>query len=380
MQKTDTNTAKPQAAALQQDPLQGTAYDRWLAATGVPVHKGYYIPDLRELELAPWEERECQAAFLQLAGQEGISETRVMEIAPGQTLPALTFALDEAVYVVEGRGLATVWPTKDAAPRTFEWQKHSLFMLPRGYRHQLSNASGTDRARLFHYNYLPAAMDINPDEEFYFGNAYTSNRTVPEDLYAPAYASTVTSARGGTRDIWYGNFFPDMRAWDQLKAQRTRGASSRSVSLHFPGSPIWSHMAVFPSRTYKKAHRHGPGVVIIIPGGQGYSVMWPDGGDKVDIPWHESSVFVPPARWFHQHFNPSDEPVRYLAFHAPRHTRLRPSGNPEEMAQDQIEYTDEDPMIRKNFEAQLAERGLTSLIPGQAYQDRGFQWESGDDD
>ena len=49
---------------------------------------------------------------------------------------------------------------------------------------------------------------------------------------------------------------------------------------------------MFPSRTYKKAHRHGTGVVIIIPPGEGYSIMWPEGGGRVIIPWHEATVSV----------------------------------------------------------------------------------------
>ena len=361
----------------QSSGLDGPAYDGWVNATGAPVVKGYYVPDLRELDLGLWAERECRAAFLQLSGQEGISESRVTEIAPGKALPPVLFALDEAVYVVDGRGLATVWVTEDSPPRTFEWQKHSLFMLPRGCRHQLSNASGTERALLLHYNYLPAAMDMNPDIEFFFGNDYRLRRPTAGDLYAEARASTATSRRG-VRNVWSGNFFPDMRAWDKLEAQRTRGATARSVSMEFPDSPIWSHLATFPSRTYKKAHRHGPGVVIVIPAGEGYSVMWADGGEKVLIPWHESSVFVPPNRWFHQHFNPSGEPVRYLAFHAPRHTRLRQ--RPEDMGQDQIEYPDEDPWIRQTFEAELGRRGLSSLVPEKAYEDRDFEWEGDEDD
>jgi hypothetical protein len=40
-----------------------------------------------------------------------------------------------------------------------------------------------------------------------------------------------------------------------------------------------AHMSVFAPRTYKKAHRHGPGRAILIPGGEGYSVMWPEGSD-----------------------------------------------------------------------------------------------------
>src|SRR5579871_6789053 len=63
------------------------AWDRWRASTGVPIHEGFFIPDLRTLELGWWEERQCQAAFVKLAGQERVCETRVTEIPPGATLP-----------------------------------------------------------------------------------------------------------------------------------------------------------------------------------------------------------------------------------------------------------------------------------------------------
>lgn len=353
-----------------------TAYSQWLSSTGVPVHRGYYIADLRGIELGDWAERECRAAFLELAGQEGVSEARITEIAPGQTLPPMKFALDEAVYVVEGRGLANVWLGENTQPHTFEWSKYSLFMLPRGCSYQLANTSGTDRALLLHYNYLPAAMDLNPDPEFFFDNPYTSRRPLPDDFYAEARTSAVPGA-SGMRNIWYGNFFPDMRVWDKLAAQKTRGASAKSVSMQFPDSPIWCHMATFPPGTYKKAHRHGPGVFIIIPVGEGYSIMWPEGKEKVYLEWNEASVFVPPNLWFHQHFNPSQGPVRYLAFHAPRHTR--PSRDRPDPA-NQIEYPDEDPWIRQTFEEELGKRGLESLMPDEAYLDADYRWEGDDDD
>src|SRR5574340_770035 len=76
-------------------------YDEWMEFIGVPIYKGYYIQDLRKLELGWWEERKCMTAFVQLMGQEGISAARVTEIAPGKTLPPLKFALDEVVYVLE---------------------------------------------------------------------------------------------------------------------------------------------------------------------------------------------------------------------------------------------------------------------------------------
>ena len=100
----------------QSSGLDGPAYDGWVNATGAPVVKGYYVPDLRELDLGLWAERECRAAFLQLSGQEGISESRVTEIAPGKTLPPVLFALDEAVYVVDGPRLA-MFGSRKTAPR-----------------------------------------------------------------------------------------------------------------------------------------------------------------------------------------------------------------------------------------------------------------------
>src|SRR5437764_15386115 len=83
-----------------------SAYDRWVAAQGIPVHEGHHISNLRTVELGAWAERECSAAFLQLAGQEGVSEARVTEIPAGRTLPPLKLGFDELGYVVDGRGLA----------------------------------------------------------------------------------------------------------------------------------------------------------------------------------------------------------------------------------------------------------------------------------
>jgi len=363
-----------------------SAYDQWIESVGIPVHKGYYIEDLRTLELGDWEERGCRAAFLKLAGQEGVSEARVTEIPPGKTLPPLRFTLDEIVYVVEGRGLTTLWGGEGQAKKTFEWQKHSMFLVPRNYSHQLSNMQGDRPVRLLHYNYLPISMSIVPDINFYFDNPYVDLNVVygqEGDFYSQAklLRPSKTSNRAGGRQaspggggaFWFGNFFPDMKAWDQLVPFRGRGAGGHAVWIRFPSSPLWSHMSVFPSRTYKKAHRHGPGVVIVIPGGEGFSVMWPEGKERVVIPWHEASVFVPPDRWFHQHFNVSGLPSRYLAFHSPRGLNAY-SEKVEDRARDQIEYPDEDPWIREKFQGELAKRGLKTLMPAEAYRDSNFEW------
>jgi hypothetical protein len=77
---------------------------------GAPIHRGYYIEDCRTVELGYWAERECDAAFIQLVGQEGVTGAYVTEIPPGKTLPSFRVAVDEVVYVLQGRGVAASGP------------------------------------------------------------------------------------------------------------------------------------------------------------------------------------------------------------------------------------------------------------------------------
>ena len=370
-----TETAAPRLG------LGARAYNEWIESTGVPIHKGYFVEDARTLELGSWPERECNAAFLLLAGQEGIAEARITEIPPGKTLPPLKFSLDELTYVVEGRGLCTVWAGEGKPKKTFEWSKHSLFMLPRYQYHQLTNTQEDRPVRLLHTNALPIGMSANPDPDFFFNNPFEApdkHNGADGEFYSEAKAILTTVNVPGKpgevrqRNIWTGNFFPDMRAWDKLAPFWGRGAGGTTVSMQFPGSPLRTHMSVFDAQTYKKGHRHGPGVVIVIPAGEGYSIMWPEGEEKVMVPWHEASIFVPPNRWFHQHFNVGSAPGRYLALHP-----ARQFGVGERVAdpRDQIEYPDEDSFIRNTFEKELAKQGLKSIMPEECYQDPSFEWD-----
>ena len=104
-------------------------YDTWMESHGLPIHRGYFIEDLRTVEVAPWPERECNAAFIQVSGMEGVAEARITEIPAGGTVPPLKFALDEVVYTLNGQGIATVWA--DGVPKhSFEFGPRSLFLIP----------------------------------------------------------------------------------------------------------------------------------------------------------------------------------------------------------------------------------------------------------
>jgi len=95
-------TANPYQADQKRNEVKAFTYDRWMESVGIPIHRGFFIEDLRTVELGWWDERQCDAAFIQLTGQEGITSAIVMEIAPGKSLPPMKFALDELIYVLQG--------------------------------------------------------------------------------------------------------------------------------------------------------------------------------------------------------------------------------------------------------------------------------------
>jgi mannose-6-phosphate isomerase-like protein (cupin superfamily) len=351
-------------------------YEKWISEQGIPIHRGYFIDDIRTVEVGWWEFRQCNAAFLVMAGQEDIQEVRITEIPPGASLPPWRIAVEEMCYVAEGNGLCTVWAKDGSDKRQFEFQKHSLFMIPPNYTYQLNNTRGNQAVRMMHVNYLPLAMLIMPIPNFMFQNEFVDESLIAAEEGNPfseaKIASRADAGIRGVRNLWVGNFFPDMKAWDKLEEHRARGGGGSVVDFK-SRTGRGGHMSVFPVGTYKRGHRHGPGTVIVIPEGDGFSVMWPQGGDKekVYIPWHEASVFVPPNQWYHQHFNVGATPARYLAI-------ARPSKifeTDEDLYDRQIDYTAEDPAIRAHFESELAKRGVSSLMPEDCYTIENYQWK-----
>ena len=364
-------------ADLRWKPLPGQQvgpYEHWVHSTGLPVHRGHYIEDARTAEVAWWDERECSAAFVDLQGQGSLTEGRITEIPPGKTLPPLKFGLDEVVYVLKGRGLTTLWRGDGEVKRTIEWGAHSLMLFPRNYTCQLANVQGSETVRLLHYNAFPMALAAVPDPSMFFNNPHLQPGMVPEE--EEEFFAAARSMPGRRSVVWSGNFFPDLTVWDDMHRSVSRGAASHTVDFFFPGIPFNAHLSVFPNQTYKKTHRHGPGpfrpgALLVVVSGEGHSIMWPYDDEQVEktvIPWHEGTVFNPPDKWWHGHYNVGLEPARYMAIQPPQVFSEYKSPSIH------IEYTDEEPWFREKFETELAKRGLTSRMPPEAYTDPDYKW------
>jgi hypothetical protein len=345
-------------------------YEQWVKEQEIPIHQGYFINDFKTIEVGPWEERGTRGCFLQLAGQEGWTQIYVQEIPPGQSSNPFKMAVDELIFVADGRGVTTLWADGEKKI-SFEWNKFSLFLVPGNFWYQLSNMQGKKPCRVVHYSYLPMAMETIRDREILFGCPVVDKSRLYKagDFYSAAEGVTVDGVR--KRNIWRGNFFPDVLAWDKFEDNTEMGVGRSIVWLRFPNSPMWAHIGESEPFTYKKAHRHGPGTVVIFLNAEGYSLIWPEGQEKIVCPWQEGAAVVPPNNWFHHHFDLSDKPAKMLALHR---SRLHPGlgDNVVDYEKNEIQYWQEDPSIRKMFEEKLAERGLQSRMPPECYTDKNF--------
>ena len=156
-----------------------------------------------------------------------------------------------------------------------------------------------------HTNFLPLALSAIPNVDYFLNNPKVDLRILDEadaNPFSEAKAMKMTPGANRVDQLFVGNFFPDMAAWDKLVPHPTRGAGGTTLRFRSRTGKN-GHMSVFPPRRYKLAHRHGPGRVIVIPAGEGYTIVNPPNGEKEIIPWREGTVFTPPEQWYHQHFN-----------------------------------------------------------------------------
>jgi oxalate decarboxylase/phosphoglucose isomerase-like protein (cupin superfamily) len=342
-----------------------SAYHQWVESQGIPVLREFYIEDLRKLKLSPWSWKRARGVYLNLIGTGDVNDAYVLEIAPGLSIAPQRYLFEEIYFVLEGSGATAVW--NDVGKKiTFEWQAGSLFSPPANTWRQHFNGSGQNPARLLSVTTAPVLFNLFRDTDFILNNNHRFKARFDEEQ--DSFSGAGESYRGRRMQVWDTNFVADVRTlplhrWDE------RGPGAASVSIELAENSLTSHISEFPVGTYKKAHRHGPGAHVIIIGGQGYSLMWPEGEQPKRFDWHDGSVVVPPERWFHQHFNTGPTPARYLAIRwgsqkYPRPWQMKSYGIDESVKRGgaQIEFEDEDPMIRQVFEQELARNGLQSRM------------------
>ena len=344
-------------------------YLDWTTGEGIPIHEDFGV-DLLVAETSPWPRLGdgCRGAFVHLRGRGDWMTVFLLEVAPGGKSAPQQHLFDEMFYVLAGSGSVVV-ETPDGGKHSFEWGPRSLFAPPLNARYQIFNASGREPVRLACANALRILMNIYHNEAFFFDNPFP----FPEREGLPGYYNgegEMTSIRPG-RNLWETNFVPDLGAFE-LKLWEARGAGSSNIQLLLSEGSMGAHVSEMPVGTYKKGHRHGPGLHIFFIHGFGYTLLWYEGDhDFQRVEWRHGMCFAPPDGMFHQHFDTSPRPARYLAvgFGTKRYPivwerRVGSEGRRTDVSIKeggaQIEYADQDPRIHALWLQELRKTGVQS--------------------
>jgi oxalate decarboxylase/phosphoglucose isomerase-like protein (cupin superfamily) len=279
-----------------------------------------------------------------------------------------------------------VWSRTDEKKKVqFEWQQGSLFAVPLNCYHRLINGS-SEPAIFLAVTSAPLMIDLLHNIDFVFGCDYRFNDRF--DGRADYFSPISDRREQGGFFNWESNFIADARG-ALVDPSEAKGHGVRITSFDMGGSTLVGHIAEWPVGRYHKAHFHHGGAILLILHSEGYTLMWPQeagvrpyesghGDQVVKVQWREGSVFSPPTGWFHQHFNTGREKARQLAFRYSGQsgkyllgawkaingegvrTSIRAGGT-------LIEYEDEDPRIRRDFQAAIEKLGVPMEMPRFQY-------------
>jgi hypothetical protein len=190
---------------------------------------------------------------------------------------------------------------------------------------------------------------------------------------------------------------PDIVNCD-LPLDNRRSPGWRRVEPFMTGNTFYLWIGQHENGRYSKAHAHTSAAVLICIKGKGYTYTWPEHAGV--SPWRDGKahlvkrvdyepvglVSAAPggARWYHQHFGASRDPLRLTAWFGPYNPGREP-GPPGEVHTDytamdipeggtSIPYWMEDPFISREYVETLTREGVVNRMEPQFY-DKNFKGE-----
>jgi len=340
-------------------------YLDWAEAEGIPMVEDFGV-DLNEVETRPWARMGLDGALVHLKGRGDFLCVFVLDLPPGGKSAPQRHVFEEVVYVLEGQGSTTI-KTHDGQTHSFEWSQGGLFALPLNATYQHFNGSGKSRARLSSTNNLPMVLNLFHNDAFVFDNSFDFVEREGKETFFSGEGDFIPKTPG--RHMWETNFIPDLRQFELVKWEK-RGAGGSNMMFVLADGTMHAHSSEMPVGTYKKAHRHGADFHVSCITGTGYSLLWyEDDAEFVRVDWDHGVVFAPPDGMYHQHFNTSPTPARYLAIalgglrypmvaekravFMGMDVNVRDGGA-------QIEYEDQDARIHEIYLEALRENGVDS--------------------
>jgi oxalate decarboxylase/phosphoglucose isomerase-like protein (cupin superfamily) len=382
---------KERAMAVREPVTAKFTYDEYMAREGLPIHEAVVgVDDVTALPRAPWARTGGRGTFIQLRGTfESMRGIYIGEIPGGGALEPERHLYEKEIFILQGRGSAQVWQG-DGPKLTFEWGEYSVFAIPRNAWHRLYNG-GREPAIYMAVTTAPEVINALQDIDFVFNCNYEF-----ADLYADGDQYFVPSndrrtEKGGwyQQVNWYTHMIPDARRSLVDDAGHKVAGGQLTGYRMGDGFPM-GHVSEWPAGRYHKAHYHGPGAILLGLDGEGYVLAWDSAlgprpyqsghADQVlKVNWRKNSIYTPPNAFFHQHLNTGAGPARHIAVygaHLPLgvHSLSDESGGgfrgylSYREGGTLIEYEDEDPQVRKDFEAAIGAKGIECAMPPVQYR------------
>lgn len=352
-------------ANIEEKKFLHDSYLEWCAGEGIPIVEdfGVHMPDV---EVKHWARYDANGAFVHLKGRGDWLSVVLVEVPPGAKTSPQQHLYEEVVYVLSGHGSTTI-ETTDGKKRSFEWGKGSLFALPLNGKYQHFNGSGREPARLASTTNLPMVMNVFHSDKFVFDNPFRFPEREGGEDYFSGEGLFIPKRPG--RHMWETNFVPDLAKFE-LQKWDARGAGGSNIMFVLADGTMHGHMSEMPVGTYKKGHRHGADFHVMCVTGQGYSLFWYEGDkDFTRVDWKHGTIFAPTDMIFHQHFNTSPFPARYLAtacgglrYPVMEEKRRIFMGMDVDVKKGgaQIEYEDQDPRVHQIFLDAIRKTGAKS--------------------
>ena len=367
-----------------------TSYDLFMESEGIPIFRDIGVNKVQNLPLLPWSRMGGKGTYIQLHGTEGKWGCYVVEVPGAGALNSEKHLYEEIYYVVEGRGTTEVWLDRDSKRHMFEWQKGSLFSIPVNAWHRVINASSSP-ALLLGGTTAPNLINLigNVDAIFDCPYQFKDRFSSADDFYSYKDDIEPDPVRGLA--MRRTNFLPDIVHCD-LPLDNRRSPGSRRVEPFMTGNKFYLWIGQHENGRYSKAHAHTSAAVLICLTGKGYTYTWPE--QLGTTPWKDGKaaevkrvdyepvgmVSAAPggARWYHQHFGASKDPLRFTAWFGP-HNPGREPGPPGEKHIDYtamditeggtaIPYCMEDPFLREEYAARLKAEGVANRMEPDFYK------------
>ncbi len=363
-----------------------TAYEKYMEQQQIPIIRGMGVEDVTQVTRRPWPYLGCPAAFIQLDGMEGWDGMYVLEIPPGGVLNQERHLYEEVIYVLRGRGLTEVGLKEKK--QVFEWKEGSLFAPPLNAWHRHVNGTQEPVILLVVTNAL-IVIDTFHNLDFILHSDYEFRDRYGEE--GGYFGGEGERSQIGLGNVWVTNFIPDART-APLEPQERKVVKGFITSFLMAGNSLAGHIAEWPVGIYHKAHHHAGGAIILALSSKGYFLLWPSAlGTKpyqsgredavIQVNFKPGTVVSPALGWFHQRFNTGPELARQIAY-TPGMSRLYPLGALQSCHKFEdsslvstrkggtlIEYEDEDPEIRKRYEAALRQGSVPSNMPPVVYRE-----------